>query len=217
MKCITQRSVLLLVSIVTFSASNATGQIVQLPTLNTFSIQTSVSAPDQGSAYLGGIGRSSTGSIQRGPRSSFGGSSSGGGATVHTTIIDLDELDAMIRSQASDKPTKPNLNANKSNVSKYPHESLAKYSSPPDYAYLMAMSHSVQDDKMAFEDAKHYLALAADARKRANWASVELYYRLAWTALPEGRRNAAMKELESQRLEHKETETATSTSKKTAR
>src|SRR5690349_8882622 len=39
--------------------SPATAQVVQLPSFETFSVQTSVLVPDSGAAYLGGVNRSS--------------------------------------------------------------------------------------------------------------------------------------------------------------
>jgi hypothetical protein len=171
-------------------------QVVQLPTLNTFSIQTSVAVPDGGSMSLGGIGRAASGSMQRGPASAYGASNSASGVSVHATIIDLDEFDRMIRSQASKKPTVPDLSVKSSHVNKHFKETVPRYEKPAEYAYLMAMSHSVTNEEQAIEDARHYLALAADARQRGHWASVELYYRLAWKALPEKRRGDAMHHLE---------------------
>lgn len=45
-------------------AAPACGQVVQLPTFHFFSVSTSVSVPDSGGAYLGGIDRSSLSSRQ---------------------------------------------------------------------------------------------------------------------------------------------------------
>lgn len=42
-------------------AVSARAQVVQLPTFNFFSVSTSVSVPDRGGAYLGGVDRSSRG------------------------------------------------------------------------------------------------------------------------------------------------------------
>lgn len=44
----------------------ANAQVIQLPTVRVFNIRTVVSVPDGGTLSLGGIGRSSSGSIGRG-------------------------------------------------------------------------------------------------------------------------------------------------------
>ena len=48
------------------AASAAAQQTVQLPTFNFTTVQTTVSVPDGGTGLLGGIGRASEGSVERG-------------------------------------------------------------------------------------------------------------------------------------------------------
>jgi hypothetical protein len=95
----------------------ARGQVVQLPTFNYFTIQTSVLAPDSGRGYLGGVRRGSYGRNSRGvPGFSkvpgvgpfFGGRAIGGsGSTsvtsVRATIIDHDEWDKAVLSAAAER------------------------------------------------------------------------------------------------------------------
>ena len=75
-------------------ALQAVAQVVQLPTFQFFTVETSVSVPDSGGAYLGGIGRSSMGGQQfappwmRPPLAS-GITSSAHGVGVTATIHDL--------------------------------------------------------------------------------------------------------------------------------
>jgi len=45
----------------------ARAQVVQLPTFHFFTVETSVSVPDRGGAFLGGVGRSSMGTQQFAP------------------------------------------------------------------------------------------------------------------------------------------------------
>lgn len=45
----------------------AHAQVVQLPSLRSFSVRTSVLVPDSGGAYLGGVNRSSHWMTSRGP------------------------------------------------------------------------------------------------------------------------------------------------------
>jgi type II secretory pathway component GspD/PulD (secretin) len=91
--------------------SVAIGQgTVQLPTFSTFSVNTSVLAPDRGGTYVGGVSRSFDGSVRRGAPGlgkvpgagrTFGsrGISTGrstGGVSVHATIVDLKALEPSV-------------------------------------------------------------------------------------------------------------------------
>lgn len=80
---------------------------VQLPTFNFFTVATSVSVPDGGGAYLGGVNRSSTGSNSFGAPLSPLGNRSGGSdrsaqqMSVTATIVDFREMDEEILGRAS--------------------------------------------------------------------------------------------------------------------
>lgn len=80
---------------------------VQLPTFSQFTVVTTVSVPDGGTAYLGGIGRGSDSNITRGigPLRNRGLSSSRGasGVSVSATIIDHEEIDRAILTEAAAK------------------------------------------------------------------------------------------------------------------
>lgn len=85
---------------------------VQLPTFRFFTVQTSVSVPDGGGAYLGGMKTARDSSLTRGfgPFRSRGiGSDRGaGGMSVHATIIDLKEMDdAILAEAAAGRPGAP--------------------------------------------------------------------------------------------------------------
>ena len=77
---------------------------VQLPTFRFFSVNTTVSVPDKGAAYLAGISRASDGSAARGVgplRSRATGSArSASMMSVHATIIDHGELDRAVLAEA---------------------------------------------------------------------------------------------------------------------
>ncbi len=61
------RQVLLFVSLTcAIGASGAQAQVVQLPTFSSFSISTTVSVPDSGAGFVGGVSRGSWGSRSRG-------------------------------------------------------------------------------------------------------------------------------------------------------
>lgn len=78
---------------------------VQLPTFSFFTVQTSVSVPDRGGAYLGGINTARDGRTSRGfgPLRNRGSGSERGASmvSVHATIIDLREIDEAILAEAA--------------------------------------------------------------------------------------------------------------------
>ena len=85
---------------------------VQLPTFRFFTVQTSVSVPDGGGAYLGGMKTARDSSLTRGfgPFRNRGISSDrgAGGMSVHATIIDLKEMDdAILAEAAAGRPGAP--------------------------------------------------------------------------------------------------------------
>jgi hypothetical protein len=85
--------------------ANAKAQVVQLPTIQTFGTQATVVVPDRGGIQLGSVTRAGMSSTQRGVpflggrRSGIGTSVSHVGASVHATIIDLNEMDRAILHQ----------------------------------------------------------------------------------------------------------------------
>lgn len=104
----------LALAIVTIFMSVAYGQTVQLPTLRTFGVQTTVSVPDGGTAYLGGVNSARTGTATRGvpalsklpgPGRLFNNQVSGynlgsNQAFVRAQIIDLREMDRAVLNAA---------------------------------------------------------------------------------------------------------------------
>ena len=90
--------------------SSARGQAqvpttVQLPTFRFFTVQTSVSVPDGGGAYLGGMKNARDSSLTRGfgpfRNRGIGSDRGAGGMSVHATIIDLKEMDDAILAEAA--------------------------------------------------------------------------------------------------------------------
>lgn len=81
-------------------------QVVQLPTWRVFSVNTAVSIPDQGGAYLGGVNRSATRTSRRGlpllgPTSRITSHQVGGSNVFATaTIIDHREWDQAVLAAA---------------------------------------------------------------------------------------------------------------------
>ena len=78
---------------------------VQLPTFSFFTVQTTVSVPDRGGAYLGGINRGRDSRIARGfgplQNRAIGGDRLASGASVHARIIDFEEIDRMLLAAAA--------------------------------------------------------------------------------------------------------------------
>lgn len=76
---------------------------VQLPTFSFFTVQTTVSVPDSGGAYLGGIGRGADSSVSRSPlrNRALGSSRVASGVSVGATIIDHEEIDRAILAAAT--------------------------------------------------------------------------------------------------------------------
>lgn len=80
---------------------------VQLPTFSYFTVNTTVSVPDRGGAYLGGIHRARDSSTTRGfgplANRGIGSDRMAGGVSVHATIIDHEELDRAVLAEAAVK------------------------------------------------------------------------------------------------------------------
>lgn len=99
------------------AGSSALGQAqapttVQLPTFRFFTVQTSVSVPDGGGAYLGGLKSARDSSLTRGfgpfRNRGIGSDRGAGGMSVHATIIDLKEMDdAILADAAARRPGAP--------------------------------------------------------------------------------------------------------------
>jgi hypothetical protein len=78
---------------------------VQLPTFSFFTVQTTVSVPDSGGSYLGGLMRARDGSVTRGNgplrNRGIGSERGASGMSVHATIIDNSEIDEALLAQAA--------------------------------------------------------------------------------------------------------------------
>jgi len=85
----------LLVMFATVTAP-VSAQVVQLPTIRTFSYSGTVVVPDRGTASLGGGAAASSGFRSRGLSRGVGAGAATGGASVSATIIDQRALDRAI-------------------------------------------------------------------------------------------------------------------------
>jgi hypothetical protein len=99
---------------------NVPATTVQLPSYSVFTVQTSVSVPDGGGAYLGGLnsGASNSSRFGNGPLSNRGLSSSRGasGMSVSATVIDNQEIDRAVLAEAAAKRGSIDPTAAKTNV-----------------------------------------------------------------------------------------------------
>lgn len=96
------------------SANNVLAQAVQLPTFQFFTVNTTVSVPDRGGAYLGGVSRAASGRISQGiplvgkvpglgrlaRNEVLGSSVAASGVSVTATIIDHRELDEAVLAES---------------------------------------------------------------------------------------------------------------------
>lgn len=88
-------------------AQNEPGLVVQLPTVSLFSVQTTVSVPDSGGAYLGGLGYAAGGQTYLGsPLLPWAQRASGGvrrhhSLVVRATVHDLEAVDEAVLQQAA--------------------------------------------------------------------------------------------------------------------
>ena len=101
--------------IVAATTSTCSAQVIQLPTFHYFTISTTVSVPDSGGAFLGGVKRARYGMTSRGipglnkvpgisrlfRNRGSGASLTSAGASVTATIIDHAEMDALILGEAA--------------------------------------------------------------------------------------------------------------------
>lgn len=89
--------------LILFGVRAAVAQVVQRPVVGTMSVNTTVSVPDRGSAFLGGTSSAQSGRSQYGPLrsgSSLGLSRQSSSISTHVYIHDLQAMDeALLRSR----------------------------------------------------------------------------------------------------------------------
>jgi hypothetical protein len=99
----------LLVLITLVAANSAFAQIaVQQPVIENFSVGTTVSVPDRGSALLGGVGSAASGRTMTGPLrsgTSLGLPRQASTASVHVYIHDFEAMDAALLNSAEPAPS----------------------------------------------------------------------------------------------------------------
>ena len=176
-KLLTLGATLLLSSVtcgVTFGQAPTT---VQLPTFHFFTVQTTVSVPDSGGTYLGGINRAVDSSRTRGLGSR--GSASGrsvGGMSVHATIHDLASMDEALLASAAAKRVTPLDTPADAPVNRAPGL-VGPASAPVQSVAAIRQQQAGAADAQAAEIAGLYAkAVQADAEKKPVVA--KLYYQM---------------------------------------
>jgi hypothetical protein len=171
-------------------AQNNAPTTVQLPTFSFFTVQTTVSVPDSGGAFLGGMSRGYNSSTARGlpfwaktpwlsPLGGSRGIASGvdaGGVSVHATIIDHEELDKAVLSEAAARHVPPSETDLKA-------ERLTRHTNSPDAPSPTSVAAiRAQQTAGAAERAEQAAALFAKAKdmEAANKpGQAKIYYRMA--------------------------------------
>ena len=95
-----------LIASVLWMTAAAHAQVVQLPSVDVFSVDTVVSVPDRGSMFLGGVRSHAGGKATAGPLRSgtaWGQASSASSASAHVWIHDFEAMDAELLAQG--RPT----------------------------------------------------------------------------------------------------------------
>lgn len=170
----------------TLGASEARGQVLQLPSYGYFSIRTTILAPDSGRGFAGGVSRFRQGATSRGlpiagrvpgwgrlgKNRAIGGGGSAGGVSVGATIIDHAAMDRALLAEAA-----------------------ARRGERPETVGPAAITHSSSDDKLeslaqirAHHQAKdahdqqqfrQWIAQARQAEQDGKWGAAKVMYRMA--------------------------------------
>jgi hypothetical protein len=165
---------------------------VQLPSFSIFSVNTTVSVPDRGGAYLGGVNRARDGSTTRGfgplANRGIGGDRLASGASVHATIIDHDEIDRAVLAAAAERraaadPDVAKAAALSSHVGRGApiaassgRAGAASSALPGSVAAIRAKNAAAADERAS--EAAKYLAQAQQAEADGKPAVAKIYYQM---------------------------------------
>jgi hypothetical protein len=166
---------------------------VQLPSFSFFSVNTTVSVPDSGGAFLGGVNRARDASTTRGfgplANRGLGGDRLASGVSVHATIIDHEELDKAVLAAAAARggPADPDV-AKAEHLSRHVgRERIGDTASSPGSPSSAPLEGSVAAiraknaaaaEARAGEAAK-YFAQAQQAEADGKPAVARIYYQMA--------------------------------------
>jgi hypothetical protein len=163
-----------------------------LPTFSVFTVQTTVSVPDRGGAYLGGISRGRDAAATRGfgplALRGLGSERGASGASVHATIIDHRERDAAVLAAVATKRMSPDKSLAKA-------AELARHVEGPAVASVAAIqAEKAAAAAEAAREAAEYFAKAERAEQQGKVGVARIYYQMAQ------RRNPALKKAVEGRL-----------------
>ena len=167
-------------------------QVVQLPTFTQFHVTTTVSVPDSGGAYLGGIKRLREGSTTRGvpglgqvpmlgrlfKNRGIGREAGSSGVSVHAQILDREELEAELARQAS-RPGQV-VNPRMAHQANFISRHVARHVPRPE-------PKVAEQKQPSLEEIRRENALAAEKR----YQEAERFFRLGEAAEADGKRGAA--------------------------
>ena len=173
-------------------ASAARAQVVQQPEFNFFSTQTTVLVPDRGGMYMGGLGGLSEGSTTRGvplvgrvpgvnrgfQNRGLGRSVSGGGVSVHATIIDLAEMDRAILEAAGQRRASRDVTAELNQHAGVLAEHVQGDEAPLQSVAEIRRQHEAADAAVQEQALAHY-ANGQAAEAEGKYGVARTYYRLA--------------------------------------
>lgn len=181
-----------LVALVGLFALPASGQTVQLPSYQWFSVNTSVMAPDRGGAYLGGVKRSALGAKQfgRGPlfgNRALGGSSGSSSTSVHVTVIDHEELDRAVLAEARRRRGDIPSGAFAPGVTRLSNQlsdSAASNASQPQEQGLLSVAEirrlNAQRKKASQDEARRLAAQGWEAEQQGSTGAAKIFYQMAY-------------------------------------
>lgn len=175
-------------------AAQAPATTVQLPTFSVFTVSTTVSVPDGGGVFLGGVNRAADGRVERGVpgvpfrNRSIGSTRSASGMHVSATIIDHKEMDEAILAEAAAKRGGAPLVADKpvtlaSDViagSRGPGRDSA---GSGDLSVAEIRRQQAAETGTQSAEGLAYLAKAEQAAKEGKAGLAKVYYRMAATRL----------------------------------
>jgi hypothetical protein len=158
---------------------------VQLPTIQIFTVDTTVSVPDSGGAYLGGIGRRQAGGGRSGlipfrPGAGVGAGVQAGGVQARATIIDLNEWDAFVLGQAPRAAVRPPLRPDLDlALAMEPGEKGALPPDDPPQSVAEVRRRRAAGADLRHAEGREHLDKAIAAEEAGRWGAAKVYYRMA--------------------------------------
>lgn len=155
---------------------------VQLPTFSVFTVQTTVSVPDGGGSYLGGLSQGASGSNSRGfgplRNRASGSSRAASGVSVSATIIDHEEIDrAILAAAAARRGEAVDTSVSKaSDLSKSIARSDSGSALPDSLAAIRERNKAAADEKA--KELADQFAKARQAEADGKTAVAKVYYQM---------------------------------------